>query len=248
MNSQFLQQIGLSEGESKVYLALLTLGATKTGSLAKEAGVSSSKVYKILDRLEKKGLVGHVIKAKTKHFKAMEPRRVLDFLDNKEQELQEQKMIAKQFLPQLEQQQKQSQQKTEATLYEGFKAISNFFRNILDELKSGEEYFVMGAYYGVDAPGIRSFFYNFHAERAKKKIKVNMLANFETKGNLVETTKICSEIRYLPQYFVSNMSIVFYKRKAFIFFLTKDPRAFLLESDEVVQSFKTYFNTLWKIA
>ena len=51
MDMKILQDIGLSEGETKVYLALLRLGATKTGALAANAGVSSSKVYKILDRL-----------------------------------------------------------------------------------------------------------------------------------------------------------------------------------------------------
>jgi sugar-specific transcriptional regulator TrmB len=50
MDPKMLEEIGLTEGESKVYLALLKLGATKTGPLIKEADVSSSKVYKILER------------------------------------------------------------------------------------------------------------------------------------------------------------------------------------------------------
>ena len=36
-----LEEIGLSEGEVKVYLSLLGLGSTKTGPLAARAGVSS---------------------------------------------------------------------------------------------------------------------------------------------------------------------------------------------------------------
>ena len=51
MNSKLLEEAGLTEGESKVYLALLELGTTKTGPLIKKARVSSSKVYKILDRV-----------------------------------------------------------------------------------------------------------------------------------------------------------------------------------------------------
>ena len=57
MDERLLQDIGLTNGESKVYLALLNLGETKTGELAKKSQVSSSKIYKILDRLEKKGIV-----------------------------------------------------------------------------------------------------------------------------------------------------------------------------------------------
>ena len=53
MDVKLLHDIGLTDGETKVYLALISLGTTKTGPLASKAGVSSSKVYKILDRLEK---------------------------------------------------------------------------------------------------------------------------------------------------------------------------------------------------
>ena len=56
MDIKLLHDIGLTEGETKVYLALISLGTTRTGQLASKAGVSSSKVYKILDRLIKKVL------------------------------------------------------------------------------------------------------------------------------------------------------------------------------------------------
>jgi hypothetical protein len=75
-----------------------------------------------------------------------------------------------------------------------------------------------------------------------------MLANFETKDNLVKATKLNSEIRFLPQYLVSNMMIVFYKSKAFIFFMTEEPTGFLIENEEVTKGFRSYFDTFWKIA
>ncbi len=73
-----LKEIGLTDGEVKVYLALLKLGATKTGLLSTTAQVSSSKVYKILARLEKKGLVSHIVKEGVTHYRALEPRRIVD--------------------------------------------------------------------------------------------------------------------------------------------------------------------------
>ena len=68
MDNQILKEIGLSEGEIKVYLALLKLGEAKKTELARQARVSSSKVYEICGRLQNKGIVGTVIKDKKTHF------------------------------------------------------------------------------------------------------------------------------------------------------------------------------------
>lgn len=247
MDTKLLEQIGLTKGEVNVYLALLKLGSCRTGQLASMAGVSSSKVYKILDRLEKKGLAGHVLKGNIKYFAAMEPRRIIDYLEERQERLEEDKKLMTRLLPELERHKKAAEHKTEATLYDGYKAVTNFFRNIVDELKPGEEYYVIGAGYG-EVPGLRAFFYKHHARRIDKGIKLNMLANHDLKGKLEKTTGSNSEIRFLPHYFVTNMEIVFYKNKVFIAMFTKEPKGFLLESDEAVKSFGAYFNGLWDIA
>ena len=123
MDVKLLHDIGLTDGETKVYLALISLGTTKTGPLASKAGVSSSKVYKILDRLIKKGLVGHATKGKVRHYSALEPKRVLNYIDEKEQELRKKREQLQKIIPELELEQKLSENKPEAVIYEGFKAI-----------------------------------------------------------------------------------------------------------------------------
>ena len=62
---ELLEKIGLTKGESKVYLALLRIGKSNIGPIIKEAKVSNSKVYDILDRLAQKGLVGVAIEKVT---------------------------------------------------------------------------------------------------------------------------------------------------------------------------------------
>ena len=247
MNPKLLEEIGLTEGESKVYLALLRLGSTKTGPLAKESGISSSKVYKVLDRLVKKGLAGHVTKGKIMYFSAMEPKRVLEYMEEKEKELEKKKDLIKELIPQLEIEQKLAKTATNAVVYEGFKACTNLFKNILDDLKSGDTYYVIGAGYG-NTSALRPFFHNHHKRRADKKIKLKMLANFDVKNNVEPPTKRNAEIRYLPQYLITNMEIVFYKDKAFIAMWTKSPSGFLIKNQEAVNSFRSYFDAFWKIA
>jgi len=246
MNKQLLHQIGLTDGEIKVYLALLKIGVAKKSQVAKEAEVSSSKIYEICDRLHKKGLVGHIIKGKIKYFKAMEPRRILDFFNDKTSQIEEQKRALEKMIPLLESESKKEE--TQAILYEGLKAIKNFYKNILEELKSGEEYYVIGVNYGEDLPGVKEFFENYHRQRSKKNIHVKMLVNQDAKEMLVKTIWKNSKIRYLPQYLMNNMIILFYKNKSFIFFLAEDSIGLLIENREVTKGFKSYFDAFWKIA
>lgn len=248
MDSKALENIGLTKGEIKVYLALLKLGSTRTGKLSKVAKVSSSKVYKILDRLENKGLVGHVLKGEIKYFTATNPERIVDYLDEKEKQLSKKRKSIEKILPKLKKQFEFPEKKSEAALYDGFKAVTNFFRNILDELKAGDTYYVIGATYGEDDERMRRYFHKHHQKRRDKKIKVKMLANYDEKGKLEKTTLLKSGIRYLPQYLIGNMIIYFYKNRVFIALFTKDPKGFLIESEDAVKNFKAYFDAFWKIA
>ena len=75
-----------------------------------------------------------------------------------------------------------------------------------------------------------------------------MLANHDLKGRMVRSTSLLSGIRYLPQYLMTNMTIVFYKEKTFIVIFNKAPIGFLIEGKETVESFSKYFNAFWKIA
>jgi sugar-specific transcriptional regulator TrmB len=245
MDKQILREIGLSEGEIKVYLALLKIGEAKKTELAKESGVSSSKVYEICSRLQKKGIVGTMLKDKKIHFQAMEPKRLLDFFNEKTAKIENQKKELEKAIPMLENYVRTQDNK--AVLYEGLNAIKNFYRSILEELKQGEEYYVIGVNYGDSLAGVKEFFENYHRQRAKKGIKVKMLVNSDAKDILVKTIYAKSEIRYLPQYLMSNMIILFYKNKAFIFFLAKDAIGLLIENEEVAKGFKSYFDAFWKI-
>lgn len=248
MDPKLLEEIGLTQGETKVYLALLKLGSSKTGIISKEAEVSSSKVYKILDRLEKKGLVGHGKVGEVKHFKAMEPKSLLKFIELKKEELNKKEKEIEKIIPELEIQQQLSKSKTSAVLYEGIKSIKNYFYSMLSELNKGDEYYVIGATYGHKKEILKSFFQRYHKDRVKKNIKVKMLANTGEKNKLTPATFIYSEVKYLPEYLITNTIIVFYKDKLLMYFLTEEPKGIVIQDEEIVKSFKTYFNTFWKIA
>jgi sugar-specific transcriptional regulator TrmB len=101
MLKEDLNRLGLTDGEARVYLSLLKLGLAKVGAIVKESAVSYSKVYDVLQRLSMKGLVSQIIVENVKHFNAVEPYRLHEYLQRKEEELNSQKGIVDRIVPQL---------------------------------------------------------------------------------------------------------------------------------------------------
>ena len=123
MNEKILEEIGLTKGESKVYLTLLKLGETTTGKIIEEAQISSGKIYEILDKLIAKGLASFIIKEKTKYFQASSPNRIMDYLHEKEDNLKAKEQEFEKQLPSLLSLQQLKKKEHEATLFKGFKGF-----------------------------------------------------------------------------------------------------------------------------
>lgn len=78
-----LEELGLSEKESRVYLALLPRQDTGTSNLIRATGLHGQFVYQALARLEELGLAKHVIQNGRKKFSASSPARLLSLVEEK---------------------------------------------------------------------------------------------------------------------------------------------------------------------
>ena len=143
MNTAPLKEAGLTDGEIKVYLALLEIGSSTVGPILAKSGITRSIIYRILERLIKKGLVSYITKEKTKYYQAAQPDKLLDYIDNREKELKQNKNKVEKLIPQLILKQK-SAKKTEASIYEGFKGLITAYDKRYDKLKKGDEVVIYG--------------------------------------------------------------------------------------------------------
>src|SRR3989344_6809423 len=107
-----LEELGLSEAEAKVYLALIETGSTLAGLIIKKTGLHRGTTYQILQRLKEKGLVSSVIKGKKQYFEPASPDRLIDTLKEREEKLQS-------IIPSLNEKLKASKEKQEVTVYYG---------------------------------------------------------------------------------------------------------------------------------
>lgn len=83
MLQNILQDIGLNEKESQVYLAALKLGTSKVSDISSESKINRVTCYDILQKLMEKKFVSQVNKDGTQVFIAADPDSILKNLEKK---------------------------------------------------------------------------------------------------------------------------------------------------------------------
>ena len=140
VNTELLEEIGLTKSEIKVYLALLELGSSTTGPIVEKSGASSSKIYEILDKLIQKGLASFVVEAGTKRFEAADPKRILDYLKEKEAKLKKQEKEIEKILPELELKKTMAKYRSEAKVFKGVKGGETAFKYLINSMTKKDEW------------------------------------------------------------------------------------------------------------
>lgn len=244
---ELMEKAGLSKGESKVYLALIEIGISTIGPIVTKSGVSSSKVYKILDKLSKKGLVSSIVKEKTKHFKIENPNHLLEFLENKEKEIQSIKLEIDKNLPQLMEKIKLAENKSACTVYEGFKGLKSVFDKSLSEIKKDDIMYVSGISESTEE--IRNYFIHYYKTQAKIGFKVKAIFDESAKNKAKERKNKNTEFRFMPKGTVTPATFVIYGDKTIIEVGNKNYiLTILIKNKEISESFKKHFELLWKLA
>ncbi|MFA6214849.1 MAG: helix-turn-helix domain-containing protein [Candidatus Micrarchaeia archaeon] len=246
MEADLLLQAGLTEGESKVYLALLELGASTTGPIVEKSGVSRSIIYQLLERLAQKGLVSHIVKDKTKHFQAADPSRIRDFLEEEERKFSENRKNVEALLPKLYAMRAGAKQ-SEATIYLGFKGMMTAHEHTYQVLKPGEEYFYLGIPH--DQPDyVHAYWKRDHRRREKAGIKCRLLFDRRTPIEVLRNRNSFRgcEARYMPSGIETPSSIVGFKNVTLIGFATDYAISVEIVDKKIADSFRAYFEEFWK--
>ncbi len=232
MDIRFLEEFGLTKSEAKVYLALIELGATRAGFLTRKTGIHRRNVYDAIEMLIQKGLVSYIKENNVRLYKAVEPSRLLEILKEREENL-----LA--VIPELEAKFNAVQTKLGTTFFRGKQALKTVFD---DQIKEGKEILVLGACpFAKDI--VKYYFPHYDRERKAKKIKLKAIFTSKIKEKLP-----LAEVKYLPNQFNSPSATNIYGNKIAIILWSEEPFAILINQKEIADSYRNYFNLMWKIA
>ena len=250
MFEQDLRQLGLTEGESKVYESLLTLGTSTVGPIVKKSGVAYSNVYEILERLIEKGLVSFITKEKTKYFQAAEPYHLQEYLEKKEADIKKNKQLLSDILPRIQEIQKAAPREN-AEIFIGLKGIMTAYEELVQGIEKNAKlqffYVYDPKYYDI----AESFYFRFHKKFAKKfkgfNIKGYGISNVEFR----DTQMVASYPKFIKQRYVGfpvPANIDLFKDKILLISWGEQPLGILIQSQQIADKFKDYFDSVWKLA
>jgi len=245
---QTLEDIGLTKGEIKVYLALLELGPSRHSDIYKKADISASKLKPILQKLIEKGLVNYFLKEKKTFYEASKPNKILDYLERKESEFKKEKELVKKILPSLNLLQKEKIPVVESKIYEGLEGLKTVRERNLEKMKPGEIIYYFGNS-GCSYEGMVGYWDYFNKKREKKKVWAYIAYNPDAKEFGKKRGKEpYTKVRYLPTNKKSHTWVEIYGNTLVIACRYKKPMAVVIENELYAESFKTYFDLLWKIS
>ncbi|MDO8460393.1 MAG: helix-turn-helix domain-containing protein [Nanoarchaeota archaeon] len=226
-----LERIGLSQNEIKVYLTLNDQGSMKAGRIAKLAKIDRSSAYNAIQMLLDKGFVSYVMIGKIKWFQAVGPKRMLEYLKEREEEV-------KSILPELEERHKRKKIEGQVRLFKGIKGVKSVF---LDIIRTGKDNYVFGSE-GQFSEKMPDFAYQFDRMKKEKGIKTQMLLR---KGR-TELDSKTSHHQYLPGIAESPAVTNIYGDKIAIIIWTDEPEGIIIENASAAKAYKSYFEFMWK--
>lgn len=249
MEFGILEKIGLSKAEIKVYVTLLELGSAPSGRIVKETGLRKSTVYETISRLQEKGLVSYVIKESVKHFEAADPEKINDFVLDQKRKLEEMEKETKVLAKQLKKGFDILRPHAEAHVLIGVEGFKTMRRDALRNTQN--EHLLIGAI-SRENEIMPAFFEWWNKERQKKKNNLRILHKESARGKEMTKKKFMGkyfETKYLPPE-IENPAIIniYGDRVVNVLWKKEYPICFLLINKEISDSYRKYFEYLWKIA
>jgi len=235
-----LTNIGLTDKEAKIYLALLETGTSVVSQIARNAKINRVTTYDILQKLKAKGLASSFTKARLKYFTAADPEIVASNFEQKSKTLSH-------SVPELKRLRGETAH-PRVQYFEGLDGIKTIYE---DTLKSETDILNFS-----NSEEIRKYWPNYDKEyvtkRMKKDIHLKGIVTEDEAGKKVKAEdKIYNrEMRLISkkQYPITNEINIYDEKVAIISFGETELIGMIIESKEIANSQRAIFQMCWDFA
>lgn len=240
-----LQKIGLSEKESRVYLATLELTQSSVHEIAKKSGINRTTAYVILDTLIKKGLASTIQKGKKTYYMAESPEILETIFTLQKNDLESKQKKLENIIPQLRTMYNQREEVPMVRFFEGKEgalAMIQAFHASKNKISR--------MIYPVDA--VRTIFTEderkiFKEKRIQSDVKTKVLYTF--KKGIMESTSDGERIKISEKEFPIYSDIAFCDGKIRIVSLKKGKiKGIIIQDEDIYKTLVSLFDLAWEAA
>jgi len=245
----YLEQLGLAEKESAVYLALLQLGQAPVQQIAKKANIVRPTTYVILESLIKKGLAKKGLVGKKTVFVSSPPEDLDNLICDKERQAKEQRERLQHLLPELRALYALSSDQPAIRLFEGKEGLKNLQREFVEISDK--------PMYGIGSSDVQETLFprdsseygeNIRGVRLKAGIKSFHIYTSK-KGKIIskeDDLKNNRESRYIPhEKLPMSAEIAVHGPILSIVTFRKKIIGVLIEHSDIADSFRAIFDAAW---
>lgn len=240
MLEKFLEDIGLTGKEAKVYLALLSVDSYSVLELSKKTGVKRTTVYPILEKLIADKLAAEIKIDNKVRYRAEPPERLSTFIEEQKLKLAEKSKLLQDFIPQLRSLFRESGERPIVKYYEGRSGIMESFNEYFETPDIG------GTAYFVYPQGLIDKYFS-HKEleqvrdiRTKKNIKAKTIYTFEKGERPTDATG--TRVKVDEKSHPIKVDLGIYKDRVRIHTLGKNLSAIFIRSQDLADTLRTLFD------
>jgi len=243
MFEKYLQEIGLNEKESFLYLALLQVDSDSVIDLSKKTKINRSTVYVVLEGLMKKGLVSETQIGKKVHYQAEPPERLETFVERQKDVFEERIKRLKDIIPQIKSVQRESGERPIVKYFEGRGGVVSSFEEFFqegDKEKGGTVYLIYprDLVEKIFSPEERLKYKKLRLENELKSKSVYTYSEGEISDSTGDRVKIDGEK------YAIKCDISIYNDKVRINTLGKDLSGFFIKSQDLADTLKSLINLI----
>lgn len=237
-----LKQLGLTEKESAVYIALLQLGKASVSGIAEKANIKRPTTYFVIADLVKRGLVS-AAGGNIKHYIAEKPEKILNAEKRK-------LVLFEKALPGLNEIIKTSKQKPSIRFFSGEDGVRAVYEESLLQ-PAHSEILTLGNARAVEE-NLVGFSDWYIQRRVKAKIKMRALVTdspYHRKIVARDQYELRETLLIREELFTQDVEINMYNNiVAMVSFVDQEFVGILLQSKIFTDGYKQMFELLWNLA
>ena len=238
MDTEILEDLGLTHAEIKTYISLLELGNSSAGAILEKSKLQNSVLHRALNSLIEKGLISYILEGKKKVYRASNPDNFHDFIQDKIKKFDD-------ILPELKRKQAIPKKIDFAEIFKGKKGINNMYLTLLNS--GGKEYNTFGGGSDVTYNLMgETWWKNLHAKRISKKINCRQVFDESIRKFGDELNKRAhTQIKFLPKEYSKLQETIIIGDFVGIAIFTGNPYGVLIKDKIVADGYRKQFEILW---